>query len=75
MTGFILRYRVSKENVSNLPEKWSEDFQLKHLNMSFDKPVPVTLRIKSEKCEGNPKRESAPVIHFYMTGSEIHSHT
>ena len=56
--------RIPKKNVSNLPEKWSEDFQLKHLNMSFDKPVPVTLRIKSEKCEGNPKKRVRPGYTF-----------
>lgn len=56
--------RIPKKNVSNLPEKWSEDFQLKHLNMSFDKPVPVTLRIKSEKCEDNPKKRVRPGYTF-----------
>ena len=56
--------RIPKKNVANLPEKWSEDFQLKHLNMSFDKPVPVTLRIKSEKCEDNPKKRVRPGYTF-----------
>ena len=56
--------RIPKKNVSNLPEKWSEDFQLKHLNMSFDKPVFVTLRIKSEKCEDNPKKRVRPGYTF-----------
>ena len=65
--------RIPKKNVVNLPLKWSDDFQLKHLNMSFDKPVSVTLRIKSEKCTDNPKKRVRPAIHFYMTGLAIHS--
>lgn len=48
------RPRIAKEDVENLPLEWSEDFQLKHLNMSFDKPVWITLRIKSEKEKDNP---------------------
>lgn len=47
------RPRIAKEQVENLPLEWSEDFQLKHLNMSFDKPVWITLRIKSEKEKDN----------------------
>ena len=50
------RQRIAKEDVENLPLEWSEDFQLKHLNMSFDKPVWITLRIKSEKEKDNPSK-------------------
>lgn len=50
------RPRIAKEDVENLPLEWSEDFQLKHLNMSFDKPVWITLRIKSEKEKDNPSK-------------------
>ena len=32
---------VSKWKVDNLPQSWSEDFQLSHLNMSFDNPVKI----------------------------------
>lgn len=56
--------RIPKKNVVNLPLKWSDDFQLKHLNMSFDKPVSVTLRIKSEKCTDNPKKRVRPGYTF-----------
>lgn len=45
--------RVPKREVENLPMEWSEDFQLKHLHMSFDKPEWITLRIKSEKRKDN----------------------
>ena len=40
---------IKKNDVDNLPIEWSEDFQLSHLNMSFDRPVPIKLRIKSQK--------------------------
>lgn len=56
--------RIPKREVENLPMEWSEDFQLKHLNMSFDKPVKVTLRIKSEKEEHNPKKRVRPDYTF-----------
>mgnify|MGYP006990184509 CR=1 FL=1 len=36
--------------------KWTDDFQLKHMNMSYDKPVWVTLKIKSPKREDDPAR-------------------
>lgn len=40
---------INKNEVENLPEEWNENFQFYHLNMSFDKPVPIRLRIKSQK--------------------------
>ncbi|GAA4077092.1 WYL domain-containing protein [Amphibacillus indicireducens] len=45
--------RVNKKEVENLPREWSEDFQLSHLNMSYDKPIPIILKIKSPKREGS----------------------
>lgn len=47
---------VSKWKVENLPQSWSEDFQLSHLNMSFDNPVKIKLRIKSPKEKDNPSK-------------------
>ena len=47
---------ISKWEVENLPQSWSEDFQLSHLNMSFDNPVKVKLRIKSPKEKDNPSK-------------------
>ena len=47
---------VSKWKVDNLPQSWSEDFQLSHLNMSFDNPVKIKLRIKSPKEKNNPSK-------------------
>lgn len=48
--------RIPKKEVENLPMEWTEDFQLKHLNMSYDKPVWITLKIKSPKQENDPTR-------------------
>lgn len=44
---------INKREVENLPQSWSEDFQLSHLNMSFDNPVKVKLKIKSPKDKDN----------------------
>lgn len=38
---------LARRQVEDLPQEWSEDFPLHHLNMSFDRPVPITLRIRS----------------------------
>lgn len=48
--------RIPKNRVENLPMEWNENFQLKHLNMSFDKPEWITLRIKSEKRKDDPTK-------------------
>lgn len=48
--------RIPKKDVENLPSEWTEDFQLKHLNMSYDKPIWITLKIKSPKREDDPAR-------------------
>lgn len=48
--------RIPKKDVENLPMTWTDDFQLKHMNMSYDKPVWVTLKIKSPKREDDPAR-------------------
>ena len=47
---------IKKTEVENLPKEWNEDFQLSHLNMSFDKPVPIKLRIKSPKRKDDPTK-------------------
>lgn len=36
---------IEKESVENLPKQWSEDFHLSHLNMAFDEPVKIRLKI------------------------------
>ena len=36
---------LEKKQVEGLPQTWSEEFPLHYLHMSFDKPVPIELRI------------------------------
>lgn len=55
-SGLKGKPRIAKKDVDNLPMEWSDDFQLKHLNMSYDKPVWITLKIKSPKREDDPSR-------------------
>lgn len=55
-SGIKGKPRIEKKDVDNLPMEWSDDFQLKHLNMSYDKPVWITLKIKSPKREDDPSR-------------------
>lgn len=42
---------TNKKDVKNLPLKWDEKFQFEHLNMSYDEPVMVKVRIYSPKGE------------------------
>ena len=39
------RQAVGKEEVEGLPPEWDKTFPFTHLNMGYDKPVPITLRI------------------------------
>lgn len=55
-SGIKGKPRIAKKDVDHLPMEWSDDFQLKHLNMSYDKPVWITLKIKSPKQENDPSR-------------------
>ncbi|MBR2876653.1 MAG: WYL domain-containing protein [Clostridia bacterium] len=36
---------TKKEEVKNLPLKWSDDFHFSHLNMASDEPVEVTIKL------------------------------
>lgn len=55
---------LEKKEVKNLPDVWNDEFQLSHLNMSFDQPVKVRLRIKSPK-DGNLKPLRADYTFMY----------
>ena len=55
---------LKKSEVGNLPEQWSEKFALSHLNMAFDEPVMITLRISSPKEEGFPALHRRPDYTF-----------
>ena len=56
---------LKKQEVENLPLQWSEDFQLSHLNMSFDRPIPIKLKIKSPK-DDSPKRKRLRPDYTFM---------
>ena len=44
---------LPKSEVEHLPQTWSEDFHYAHLNMSFDNPERIRLRILSPKEEND----------------------
>lgn len=47
---------LPKHEVANLLSEWDEQFLVSHMNMSYDEPKTITLRIKSPKQEGNNKQ-------------------
>ena len=47
---------LEKKQVEDLPREWSEDFPLHHLNMSFDRPVPIELRVIPSVGENAQRR-------------------
>ncbi|MPM25320.1 hypothetical protein SDC9_71811 [bioreactor metagenome] len=47
---------LRKEDVDGLPINWDDFFQLSHLNMSYDKPINIKLKIKSPKKNNNPSK-------------------
>lgn len=53
------RPSVEKHKVNNLPIQWDEQFLLSHVNMSYDQPKTITLKIKSPKEMGNPNKAMA----------------
>lgn len=53
-----------KTQVEGLPQKWDDSYQFSHLNMSFDEPVTVTLRIYSPKQANAPGRHARPDYTF-----------
>ena len=47
---------LPKSEVNHLPQTWSEDFHYAHLNMSFDNPERIKLRVFSPKEENDIKK-------------------
>ena len=43
---------VEKRLVRGLPLRWTEEFHLSHLNMAYDEPVPILLRIARDERGG-----------------------
>lgn len=50
--------RIPKRDVKNLPTNWNEDFQLSHLNMSYDEPVDIKLRVTNFIREDDPYKNA-----------------
>lgn len=44
---------IEKREVSDLPLRWDETFQLQHLYMSYDKPVDITLKVSRMQNKWN----------------------
>ena len=60
---------LPKNKVDHLPQTWSEDFHYTHLNMSFDNPESIRLRILSPKEDNNSgkaKRADYTFLHDWF---------
>ena len=55
---------LEKGQVEGLPPEWSEDFPLHHLNMSFDQPIPITLRVTRRGGGAAPGTQPRPDYTF-----------
>lgn len=67
--GIMGKPRIPKSEVENLPLQWSEDFQLKHLNMSYDRPEWITLRIKRTNSETQKVEANYTFLHDWFGNS------
>ena len=38
--------RTARNKIENMPPEWTDSFQFSHLNMSYDKPETIRLRIR-----------------------------
>ena len=60
---------LPKSEVEHLPQTWNEDFHYAHLNMSFDSPERIRLRVFSPKEENNinkAKRADYTFLHDWF---------
>lgn len=55
---------VRRKREANAPEQWDEKFPYEHLNMFFDRPVEVTLRISNPKSGPDPETAARPGYTF-----------
>lgn len=62
--GTIGDARIPMRLVEGLPQKWDDNYILSHMNMSYDEPQWIDLRIKSEKVNGNPEVRKVPDYAF-----------
>lgn len=62
--GIAGEARIPMRQVKNLPDKWTEEFHLSHINMSFDEPEWLTLRILSKKTKDDKAKRMVPGYTF-----------
>lgn len=55
---------IPKKDISGMPQEWNGDFPMKHINMSYDMPVRIKLRVKSEKSEQDKRKHIDPDYTF-----------
>ena len=55
---------LGKKQVEGLPQVWDEAFPLRHLNMAFDTPVPIVLRILPSGGQGRRSARRRPDYTF-----------
>lgn len=55
---------IPKRNISGLPQKWDDNFPMKHVNMSYDAPVRMKVRVKSEKSKQDKRKHIDPDYTF-----------
>ncbi|MCM1084165.1 MAG: WYL domain-containing protein [Clostridium sp.] len=55
---------LPKKDIVGLPENWDGNFPKKHLNMSYDVPVKMKLRVKSEKLPNDKQKRITPDYTF-----------
>lgn len=44
----LKKARTARNKIQNMPSEWTDDFQFSHLNMSYDKPERIRLRIRED---------------------------
>lgn len=55
---------ILSKRETGVMEKWDDKFPYEHLNMFFDAPVEVTLRVRNEKSTADPKTAHRPGYTF-----------
>lgn len=55
---------IRRKREVNAPEQWDERFPYEHLNMFFDQPVEVTLRVRNPKRSPDPESAFRPGYTF-----------
>lgn len=62
---------IPKREVAGLSPEWEEDFPMRHINMSYGKPILIRMRIKNEKEKDGctPQDPAYTFLHDYFGDS------